>query len=48
MDELGWIPKFPELEAIVDTAWQWRRKHPNGFEESEIRSTKSETRNNLK
>jgi UDP-glucose 4-epimerase len=48
MRDLGWAPEYPELETIVETAWQWHRKHPNGFEESEIRSTKSETRNNLK
>jgi len=28
---LGWIPKFPELEKIVETAWQWHNDHPNGY-----------------
>jgi len=29
--ELGWQPKFPDLEQIVSTAWQWHNKHPNGY-----------------
>lgn len=31
--ELGWQPRYPELEQIVASAWEWRRKHPNGYEE---------------
>jgi len=30
--ELGWQPKFPKLEQIVSTAWEWHREHPNGYE----------------
>ncbi|MFB3883980.1 MAG: UDP-glucose 4-epimerase GalE [Thermodesulfobacteriota bacterium] len=29
--EFGWVPKYPELEAIVETAWRWHRNHPNGY-----------------
>lgn len=29
--ELGWNPKFPELDAIVDSAWNWHKAHPNGY-----------------
>jgi UDP-glucose 4-epimerase len=29
--ELGWRPKFPKLEQIVSTAWEWHRRHPNGY-----------------
>jgi UDP-glucose 4-epimerase len=29
--ELGWKPKFPKLEQIVSTAWQWHKKHPHGY-----------------
>lgn len=29
--ELGWRPQFADLQTIVDTAWQWRRRHPNGY-----------------
>jgi UDP-glucose 4-epimerase len=28
---LGWQPKLPELRAIVETAWNWHRSHPNGY-----------------
>jgi len=31
--ELGWTPKFPKLEAIVQTAWQWHEKHPRGYKD---------------
>jgi len=31
--ELGWSPKYPELETIIQTAWQWHKKHPNGYED---------------
>ena len=29
--ELGWRPRFPELEAIVASAWEWHRRHPDGY-----------------
>jgi UDP-glucose 4-epimerase len=29
--DLRWEPQFPSLEAIVRTAWDWRRAHPNGY-----------------
>ncbi len=29
--ELGWAPKYAELESIVRSAWDWRRAHPNGY-----------------
>jgi UDP-glucose-4-epimerase GalE len=31
MKELGWRPKFLELEQILETAWNWHRTHPRGF-----------------
>lgn len=31
--ELGWKPKYPELETILASAWEWRRKHPQGYQE---------------
>ena len=33
-DELGWRPRFAELDAIVETAWRWHREHPDGYTES--------------
>ena len=29
--ELGWQPKFRDLESIVSTAWNWHRQHPHGY-----------------
>jgi UDP-glucose 4-epimerase len=29
--ELNWQPQFPSLEAIVRSAWDWRRAHPHGY-----------------
>ena len=29
--DLGWKPAYPELEAIVETAWRWHSTHPAGF-----------------
>jgi len=29
--ELGWSVRFPDLEAIVRSAWEWRRAHPDGY-----------------
>jgi UDP-glucose 4-epimerase len=29
--ELNWQPKFPTLESIVRSAWDWRRSHPDGY-----------------
>ena len=30
--ETGWEPLYPDLETIVETAWEWHRKHPSGYE----------------
>lgn len=29
--ELGWQPRHTSLEAIIDSAWQWRLANPNGY-----------------
>ncbi|HAB15210.1 MAG TPA: UDP-glucose 4-epimerase GalE [Verrucomicrobiota bacterium] len=29
--ELGWTPKYPKLEDIIRTAWEWHRAHPRGY-----------------
>jgi UDP-glucose 4-epimerase len=28
--ELGWTPKYPQLESIVQSAWNWHRTHLKG------------------
>jgi UDP-glucose 4-epimerase len=30
--KLGWKPKYPGLEEIIKTAWQWHKRHPMGYE----------------
>ena len=30
-EELGWSPRYPDLETIVETAWEWHRNHPKGY-----------------
>lgn len=32
--ELGWQPRYGELETIVATAWAWHQAHPNGYGDS--------------
>lgn len=29
--ELGWRPRYVELEPIIETAWQWHKRHPHGY-----------------
>ena len=28
---LGWRPAQPDIEAMVGSAWEWRRRHPAGY-----------------
>ncbi len=30
-DELGWSPEYGDLEAIISSAWEWHRTHPEGY-----------------
>lgn len=29
--ELGWSPRYVDLDDIVTSAWHWRREHPDGY-----------------
>jgi len=29
--DLGWSPRFKEIEAIVASAWKWHESHPRGY-----------------
>ena len=29
--ELGWQPRFDDLDTIVETAWRWHQSHPHGY-----------------
>jgi UDP-glucose 4-epimerase len=31
--ELGWNPRYPDLRAILETAWDWHRRHPKGYDD---------------
>ncbi|HSB04141.1 MAG TPA: UDP-glucose 4-epimerase GalE [Thermodesulfobacteriota bacterium] len=31
--ELRWNPRYPDLETIVRTAWEWHKNHPRGYED---------------
>jgi UDP-glucose 4-epimerase len=31
--ELGWRPQFQSLDAIVESAWKWHLKFPNGYDQ---------------
>jgi UDP-glucose 4-epimerase len=32
MKDLGWKPRLPDLEAIMETAWTWHKNNPNGYD----------------
>jgi UDP-glucose 4-epimerase len=29
--ELNWTPQYSDISAIVETAWNWHKSHPNGY-----------------
>jgi UDP-glucose 4-epimerase len=29
--ELGWEPKYPDIEDIIESAWRWHSEHPKGY-----------------
>lgn len=29
--ELGWTPRFQSIEAIIQSAWDWHQRHPDGY-----------------
>ncbi len=29
--ELGWTPRYPDIEEIIESAWRWHREHPKGY-----------------
>jgi UDP-glucose-4-epimerase GalE len=28
---LGWKPKYPDIKSVVETAWKWHQRYPNGY-----------------
>ncbi|MEC7281425.1 MAG: UDP-glucose 4-epimerase GalE, partial [Verrucomicrobiota bacterium] len=31
VDILGWKPQYSDLHSIVQSAWDWHLRHPNGY-----------------
>ncbi|MCG3149542.1 MAG: UDP-glucose 4-epimerase [Verrucomicrobiae bacterium] len=29
---LGWQPRYDTMQAIIESAWQWHKSHPTGYE----------------
>jgi UDP-glucose 4-epimerase len=29
--ELGWQPRYPDLDSIIESAWRWKQRHPHGY-----------------
>jgi UDP-glucose-4-epimerase GalE len=34
--ELGWIPRFADLDTIIETAWRWFQSHPHKYESAQV------------
>ena len=32
---LGWEPKYDDVHSLIETAWAWHSKHPNGFDDKD-------------
>ena len=30
-EQLGWTPRYADIRAIVEHAWNWHRQHPTGY-----------------
>jgi UDP-glucose 4-epimerase len=28
---LGWVPQYDNVEKVIETAWEWHRRHPAGY-----------------
>jgi len=31
MNQLGWKPKYTDIQETIDTAWKWHSKYPKGY-----------------
>ena len=31
--QLGWTPRYPDIESIAATAWKWPQSHPQGYDD---------------
>jgi UDP-glucose 4-epimerase len=30
-NEMGWEPQYPDLKTIIETAWKWHERNPEGY-----------------
>lgn len=37
---LGWEPNFVDIKPIIETAWNWHRNHPDGYQNQESKREK--------
>lgn len=38
-EDLGWTPRFSNLDDIVQSAWDWHRSHPHGYNDAPVKTT---------
>jgi UDP-glucose 4-epimerase len=31
--KMGWEPRYPNLHGIIESAWQWHSRHPQGYKD---------------
>ena len=31
--ELGWVPQFPRVREIIESAWRWHKANPDGYQD---------------
>ncbi|WP_270180163.1 UDP-glucose 4-epimerase GalE [Alkalihalobacillus sp. CinArs1] len=36
IEQLGWQPVYPELQQIVEHAWNWHQHHPQGYKKNHV------------
>jgi len=32
-EKMGWEPRYPNLHGIIESAWQWHSRHPQGYKD---------------
>ncbi len=35
--DMGWKPKYPELESIIESTWEWQKEHPQGYGDTPVK-----------
>lgn len=35
-DILGWQPRYPSLETIIESAWEWHLRNPDGYKKAAL------------